>query len=304
MQFGDFFFDGDKRKIYEAPVGFSYVLDGNGYRIYTPDDEPSAPLDLIYSTYELWSRFVDFRAENHWSTLCFSLAGGAYRYTDQFDEDKFSLIDIRFLNDWAYVPCDYKHNTYIRGNCFPNAATNIDFDTSRITNLGVSPRIFFSDAGERSVEDPEAQRIANASLVYASFSGAVWLDSINGLPFLGTDTQPNGNQERPVLTCPLALTVCLNRGFRTINLIESYDFDIGDNISHKIINGLSHVITYVDMGYDAECIKTIFTKLDITGILDGDSELNDCVVRDIVYFNGHIANKQTCSMLSLAKFCQ
>ncbi len=290
MQFGDFFFDGNKRKIYEAPSGFSYTVDGNGYRIYTPDDIPSAPLQLIYSTYELWSRSVDFLESAQWARLIFRLAGGAYRYTDQFDEKKYSLIDIRFINDWAYVPANYTHNSYIRGNCFPNEATNIDFDTSRITADGVSPRIFFSDAGERSVADPEAQAIANASLVYASFSGSVWLDAINGLGDMGTSTEPNGNQERPVNTAPLALDVCQNRGFRSIRLLESYDFIAGDDISNKKIEGVSHIATYVDMGYDAVCTRSVFIDLNITGILDGDSEINNCVVGDIVYFHGHIHN--------------
>ncbi len=288
MQFGDFFFDGDKRKIYEAPSGFSYALDGNGYRIYTPDDIPSAPVQLIYSTYELWSRSVDFLESSQWARLIFSLAGGAYRYTDQFNEDKYSLIDIRFINDWAYVPANYKHNTYIRGNCFPNKATNIDFDTSRISAEGVSPRIFFSDAGERSVADADAQAVANASLVYASFAGSVWLDSIGGANSIGTDTEPNGNQERPVLTAPLALAVCLNRGFKSINLLEDYDFVAGDNISNKKIKGVTHIATHVDIGYDAECTRAVFDDLHVTGVLDGNSEINNCVVGDIVYFYGHI----------------
>ena len=288
MQFGDFFFDGNKRKIYEAPLGFSYVLDGDGYRIYTPDDEPNAPLDLIYTTYDLWSRSVDFIEANSWSMLCFTLDGGAYRYTDQFSEKKYSLIDIRFVNDWAYVPCDYRHNTYIRGNCFPNKATNIDFDTDRITQLGVSPRIFFSDAGERSVADAEAQRIANASLVHSSFGGAAWLDPLNGRDNTGTETEPNGNQERPVNSAQLIMDVCLNRGFRTIKVLEDYDFVAGDDISKKHVSGVSHIATHIDLGYDTVCNETVFSEVHLTGVLDGDSEINNCVAMDIVFFNGHI----------------
>ena len=178
MQFGDFFFDGDKRKIYEAPVGFSYTLDADGYRLYTPDDPQNAPFELQYSTYDLWSRSNDYLDSSKWAELVFDLSGGAFRYTDQFNEDKFSLIDLRFINEWSYVPSNYRHNTYIKGNLFPNKSTNIDFDTERITILGVSPRIFFSDAGERSVADEEAQAVANASLVYASFGGAVWIDGV------------------------------------------------------------------------------------------------------------------------------
>lgn len=164
MQFGDFFFDGDKRKIYEAPTGFSYTLDGDGYRIYTPDDEPSAPQSLIFTTYVLWSRYVDYMDAIEWARKALSISGGAWRYTDQYGEDKYSLIDLRLINDWAFVPSNYPHATYIKGNLFPNEATNIDFDTSRITVQGVSPRIMFSDAGERSAEDTETAAQNTTSL--------------------------------------------------------------------------------------------------------------------------------------------
>lgn len=290
MQIGDFFFDGDKRKIYEAPAGFSHTLDGDGFRIYAPDDEPSAPTQLIYSTYELWSRAVDYLDFADWARLIFSIAGGAYRYTDQFGDEKYSLIDIRLINDWAYVPANYPHSTYIRGNMFPNKATDIDFDTSRLTVDGVSPRIFFSDAGERTKEDAEAQAVANASLVYASFGGAVWIDSVFGKTDLGTQTEPNGNQERPVLNASLALQVCANRGFRTIRILEDYDFVGTEDISRKTIIGVSHTTTSIDIGYDTICNRTVFEDLRITGILDGDSEITDCIIKDIVYFNGHVRN--------------
>ena len=290
MQFGDFFFDGDKRKIYEAPTGFSYTLDGDGYRIYTPIDPQNAPIELQFSTYELWSRSNDYLDSNKWAELVFDLDGGAFRYTDQFNEDKFSLIDLRFINDWSYVPCNYRHNTYIKGNLFPNKLTNIDFDTDRVTIQGVSPRIFFSDAGERSVADSEAQAVANASLVYSSFVGAVWLDSINGYSDIGTDTKPNGNQERPVNSATLALEVCNTRGFRTINVLENYTFTLGDDISKKKIVGDSHITTNIDIGYEAICDEAIFSNVAITGILDGKSEINNSVATDIVYFDGHIHN--------------
>ena len=53
------------------------------------------------------------------------------------------------------------------------------------------------------------------------------------------------------------------------------------------------------MGYDAVCEKTVFNNIDITGILDGESELTNCVVRDIVYFNGHIHHSALAGRITL-----
>ena len=287
MQFGEFFFDGDKRCIYEAPTeGFEFSIDGNGYRIYTPIDEPSAPKDLIYTTYELWSRSVDYHLANLWNTLIFSIAGGAYRYTDQYSEEKFSLIDLRFLNDWAYVPANYPHNTYLRGNLFPNEASNIDFDVSRITIQGVSPRIFFSDAGERSVEDPDAQRIANENLVYSSFLGAVWVDIINGYDTVGSETEPNGNRERPLKNLQLATQVANERGFDSIQFIGNAVFDIGDNVSNFRLIGQSELKSLFIIQPGADTNGCIIENARIQGTLDGATTVLGCTIDGIHYFNG------------------
>ena len=289
MQFGEFFFDGDKRVIYEAPTtGFSYTTDGDGYRIYTPDDEPSAPVQLQYSTYELWSRFSDYHSINLWSSLAFELSGGAYRYTDQFSEEKFSLIDLRLLNDWAFVQSNYPHSTFIKGNLFANELTNITFDFSRITRQGVVPSIFFSDAGERSVADDDAIQAANENSVYASFQGAVWVDAVNGYEDLGTDIKPNGNTERPVKYIPLAVQIAQARGFRVIQVIGDLTLSAGDDVTDMKLVGTSHVNSDIIIETEAICLRTAFESFGISGVLDGNSEINNCVIGDMSFFNGHI----------------
>ena len=288
MQFGDFFFDGDKKKIYEAPLGFSYTLDGDGYRIYTPDDEPTAPTQVQYSTYELWSRYVDYMDAIEWAHLAIAISGGAYRYTDQFGEDKYSLIDLRLLNEWAYVQTNYPHTTFIKGNIFGDANTDVIFDSTRITRQGVIPAVFYSDAGERSVADPDAQRIANENLVYASFSGAVWIDVTSPWGDVGTETEPNGTPERPVNNIPLAVQIANDRGFREIQVIGNLTLDTGDDVQGFKLIGTSHVNAFLTVNTGALTLKTSFESFDISGVLDGSSEITNCVVGDIEYFNGHI----------------
>ena len=289
MQLGDFFFDGVKKLIYEAPtVGFSYTLDGDGYRTYTPDDEPSAPLQLQFSTYELWSRYVDYFQAENWIKKCFQLTGGAWRYQDQFLEDKFSLIDLRLLNDWAYVLADYPHTTFIKGNLFANLATNVIFDMTRITRTGVIPAILYSDAGERSVADDETLRAAAENSVYSSFQGEVTLDPISPYSELGTSVKPNGNTERPISNFPIALDIAHDRGFRRFRLLNDMVIGDGIDVSNFHIVGVSHVSTKVHVDQGALSYRSRFTDIEVSGTLDGGNELNNCVTKIIDGFNGHI----------------
>lgn len=142
----DLAFDGDLRRIYEVPDLSSFTVDGSGYRIYTPDNINTTDTEIVFTAADLWSRFSDFQFLNNWTTLAFEKTGGAFRFTDVSMNDIFATFDIRLINDWQFVPANYPHNTLILGNLFPNLPENTDFDTSRITSLGVSPRIQFSDS--------------------------------------------------------------------------------------------------------------------------------------------------------------
>jgi len=136
-------FDGDRRRVYEVPDGGSFTTDGDGYRIYTPGPSPEA--DTSFSTTELWSRWVDWHATNKWATLAMSKSGGAFRGLDQNGDEVYATFDLRWTNQWSFVPANYPHRTVIIGNIYPNE-DGVDFDTSRVTSQGVSPRIQFADS--------------------------------------------------------------------------------------------------------------------------------------------------------------
>lgn len=138
--------DGDLRRIYEVPEDSSFIVDGDGYRIYTPDDIPSADTEVIISTTSFWSRFVDFRALEEWSTVAYDRTGGAFRFQNEFGVDVFQTFDLRLKNGWEVVPADYPHRFTVFGNLFASTDTGRDFDIERITANGVSPRVFFSDS--------------------------------------------------------------------------------------------------------------------------------------------------------------
>jgi len=137
------YFDGDLRRIYEVPQGGSFTTDGDGFRTYWPG--PSPDLIVTISHTDLWSRFVEYRQENEWSSVAFSKSGGAFRFNDSQGTPIFATFDLRLINNWELVPANYPHSWTIDGNVFPNEAGR-DFDTAMLTSQGVSPRIRFSDS--------------------------------------------------------------------------------------------------------------------------------------------------------------
>ena len=252
-------------------------IDGTTRRIYLNESVSDFyPIEDIYHEYRrLRALNTDgirkynaiLRAEGN-----VSKGGGAY--TPRY---------VVLLEDAKIVPYNEVLQLNQLGDMITDDADNDPtlYDTTTLT----VPKVIYIKPSES-----ETIQLNSEAIVYSSFNGAVWLDSINGEDNIGTATLPNGNQERPVVNAPLALEVCTSRGFRTINVLEDYGFVLGDDISKKHVNGVSHIATHIDVGYDAICSETVFSNLNITGVLDGHSEINNCVVGDIVYFNGHVHN--------------
>lgn len=118
------FFDGDRRRIYEVPPSSSYVVDDDGYRIYTPDDVVAAPKVLnIDVQRDLWSRAIDHWGSGHdWVAFPISRDGSEF------------TLDV--TAGWKIVLANYPHQSVWNGNLLSNNGYEL-FDTSRLTAQGV-----------------------------------------------------------------------------------------------------------------------------------------------------------------------
>ncbi len=160
-----------------------------------------------------------------------------------------------------------------------------------------------SNVGDNVIKNQVGVNTANSAglqesgiLQYSSYNGVVSLDRTTS----NTGTlYPVGNMQYPVNNAVDALGICNQRGFSVISLRNNYDFIDGDNVSDLKIIGISHVTTAITIEPEVLCEKTIFTQLDITGTLDGDSEITDCVVKDLIFFNGHIHNSSLAGKITL-----
>lgn len=151
-----------------------------------------------------------------------------------------------------------------------------------ISGLTVPKPIFIKPSNAETVQ------LNSESIVFSSFQGAVWYNADSPYSEKGSATEPNGNTERPVNSIPLAVQIATERGFRTIQVIGDLTLGLGDDVAGFELIGVSHVNSVLTVETGAYCFKTRFTSFDMNGTLDGDSEINNCVVNDLAYFNGHI----------------
>ena len=135
------------------------------------------------------------------------------------------------------------------------------------------------------------------ALQYASYGGVVSVDSSSITE--GVD-YPSGNMEYPTKYVHDAISIAIDKGFNVIRVIGSYDLVSGDSISGYTIRGESHLNSVLTVHAEAIALGTQYKSFDITGDLDGGSLIEDCVVRDLNYFNGEISNSQFDGRIVLA----
>jgi len=126
-----------------------------------------------------------------------------------------------------------------------------------------------------------------AAIQYASYQNAVWVD-VNSTE-TGT-AYPVYTRESPGNNIQDAVTVANERGFSTIQLLSDITLQTGDILTGFKLVGVSHILTNVTIETGAICGNLQISKCWVTGVLDGGTEIEDSIVSDLVYFNGHIHN--------------
>lgn len=129
------YFDGVLRRIYEVPPGATFTVNG-GYRIYNGGTS-SAPLLTTDVKKDLWSRWVDWHAQNDWALLAFERSGGNLRPTGEYASADFSLLT---SNGWRIIMANYPHETVFNGNLFAEGLDSL-FDITYLSSQSVIPRM-------------------------------------------------------------------------------------------------------------------------------------------------------------------
>jgi len=134
-----------------------------------------------------------------------------------------------------------------------------------------------------------------AAIQYASYGGRVSMD----VTTLQTGINyPSGNVEHPVNNFADTILIANSKGFTDIEVREPATLNTGD-FSGFHIYGKSHVNTALTVASPANVANITLTKFHLSGVLDGGTEVSECVIGDILYFNGHIHDSSLGGILTL-----
>lgn len=125
-----------------------------------------------------------------------------------------------------------------------------------------------------------------AALQYASFNGGVTIDVTSS--YSGTE-YPIGTPQQPVNNILDAHTIAEYRGFKSFFVIGNLSLDtaIPELHDHRFI-GDGKDRTLIDILDIAHVVDCAYYESHVTGILDGNSRLQDCVIDNLNYIQGYI----------------
>jgi len=154
-------------------------------------------------------------------------------------------------------------------------------------NSNIGDRVNVNQVSVRSANS--AGLITSAAIEYGEYGGGVTVDTGNrtGKASLGA-IYPIGTLRKPCLSISDALIIAASRGFNKLFIIGEAVFTSEHNVDGFMIIGTSHIQNRVTLEDGASCVNSVFRELEIFGILDGNNEIDNCIVNSLTYFSGHI----------------
>jgi hypothetical protein len=122
---------------------------------------------------------------------------------------------------------------------------------------------------------------------YASFNGGVSVDLVGGTA--GTEF-PTGTERQPVDNFTDALTIAQSRGFLTFYVIGDATIDSGNNYTDYRFVGQGQNLTTMTLNTAANFTNASFEEAKVTGTLDGDSNIINCIIQNLTFVSGVITN--------------
>lgn len=152
-------------------------------------------------------------------------------------------------------------------------------------NSNVGDRVNVNQVSVRSANS--AGLVTSAAIEFGEYGGAVTVDVVSGVS--GT-IYPKGTLRMPVNNFVDAHIIADSRGFNQINIVKSSTIGSGADLTGKLVKGLSHIYTEIIIEEAASVANCTFTDCILSGTLDGNNNVENCIVGNVTYLNGHIHN--------------
>lgn len=181
-------------------------------------------------------------------------------------------------DDWKIAPYEASHVLRVNGNIYRDDGGTLFLNTVGTYTVRVEQQL-------SSLVDSTLQQLAE--IEYASFNGGVTVDLVNGTA--GT-TYPAGSPRQPVNNLADAVIIAQNRGFDTFFIRGNATIDGGGDYSGMIFIGESKSKSLLTVSGAANVTRAEFYDAEITGVLDGNALVKDCVISNLTYVSGFVEN--------------
>lgn len=133
--------------------------------------------------------------------------------------------------------------------------------------------------------------ISNDAIEYSSFNGGVWIDESNhtGIAVSGT-VFPAGTPQAPCLFASDAALIASRRGFDKAYILGNITLTSAQTWTDFTFEGESANKTTITVEASANVFNCEFYEATITGTLDGNSQIERCVVNNLDFVDGYIFN--------------
>ncbi|MCK5019962.1 MAG: hypothetical protein KAS32_23105 [Candidatus Peribacteraceae bacterium] len=258
------------------------IFDGSNLTVTL--DSGITEVDIVDDVYSAWKEWMLTSSLNRRYPPAFRSDGGNPLSSII---NQGSYIFLNNIGGWRIKPPEEDITVYLTGNLAVE-------DTSLPAFIPTTGTYTAAILGLQPVTQGVTPIMAN-QLAYASFSGAsgpsVTVDVINGTALNGADPLSVllGNSEFPVNNIPDAVLINDARGLPdTMDIIGNITLDTGDNVTNFLFVGQNTTRSNITINSPSITDGCEFRHAFISGVLDGDNILRECVVGSILYFSGYV----------------
>jgi len=181
-------------------------------------------------------------------------------------------------SDWKIRPYEASHKFMINGNLYSEDGTSVIVPTQGNYNVVVEMTV-------SNLSDSTIQQLTE--IQYSTYEGGVTVDVVNGES--GT-VYPFGTPGRPVDNLDDAVTIIQNQKLPNVIYIKG-DLHITSGIPPLknftfIGEGADRTLLTIDAAADVE--DSAYSDATLTGTLDGNSRVINCVISNLIYIKGFI----------------
>ncbi len=188
-------------------------------------------------------------------------------------------LDDGILNQWT-IGDVYKIWNIIQ--CDASGGNLTAVDSNGVTMSPLLPSAF-TQIVKTSSSSATLQELD--AIQYSSYQNAVWIDAVNGSP--GTE-YPIGTPESPVDNIVDAKSIAVTKGFNKIIIIGTLTINTGVDLTGLIIEGINKLTCFAVVEPAAIVVDTFWYNLTITGTLDHNSFMKECILENLTYSEGDI----------------